>query len=77
MSIEHKISPCPFCGSDASVEEVPCYQGVQFSVGCNSDSEASCMGYQSFTVFNTRGDAIDAWNRRPAKRPKRRERGGK
>lgn len=35
------------------------------------------MGYQSFTVFNTRGDAIDAWNRRPAKRPKRRERGGK
>lgn len=65
MSIEDKILPCPFCGADASIEEIPCLEGVQFSVGCGSDSAADCMGYQSLTVFNTRGDAIRAWNRRP------------
>ena len=59
------ILPCPFCGAPASIEEIASYSGVQFSVGCDSASEAECMGYQSFTTFNTRKEAVMAWNRRP------------
>ncbi len=60
------IQPCPFCGASASIEEMPSgvTEGVLFSVGCDSEHEAECMGYQSLTAFNTRGEAITAWNRR-------------
>ncbi|PWU21865.1 MAG: hypothetical protein C5B50_00850 [Verrucomicrobia bacterium] len=58
------IFSCPFCGSSASIEEIT-YGGIPFfSVGCDSKSEDSCMGYQSLTVFNTRADAVKAWNKR-------------
>lgn len=63
-----QILPCPFCGASASVEEIPLDAlGVQFSVGCDSPSEDSCMGYQSFQQFNTRKAAIAAWNKRAPK----------
>lgn len=70
-----EILPCPFCGAPASVEECP--QGsttdtskVMFSVGCDSTDEAECMGYQSLQTFNTRKEAIIAWNKRaPIKDP--------
>lgn len=64
MSVEWTILPCPFCGAPASIEEITAYQGVMFSVGCDSTSEGECMGYQLFQTFNTRGDAITAWNKR-------------
>lgn len=35
-----------------------------FSVGCDSEFEALCYGYQSLTEFNTRKEAIEAWNKR-------------
>jgi Lar family restriction alleviation protein len=61
------LKPCPFCGASASVEEVDTglgHGGVSFSVGCDSKNEAACMGYQSYTIFSTRKEAIAAWNRR-------------
>ena len=60
------ILPCPFCGAPGVLEEVESHvKGeVVFSVGCNSQEEATCMGYQSLTTFARRGDAIDAWNKR-------------
>jgi Lar family restriction alleviation protein len=59
------IKPCPFCGAAASVEEIPsAVNGVRFSVGCDSTTEAACYGYQSFTEFNTAREAVEAWNRR-------------
>lgn len=64
---DDSILPCPFCGCTASVEEFASgllVAGVTFSVGCDSTSEADCMGYQSFTTFNTRKEAIEAWNKR-------------
>lgn len=65
MTPEEKISPCPFCGATAKIAEIPSsLDGVVFSVECDSDSEADCMGYQSFTVFNTRREAVVAWNKR-------------
>ena len=63
-----EIKPCPFCGASASVEETRAsglkVDGVMFSVGCDSETEATCMGYQSLTAFNTRREAIEAWNKR-------------
>lgn len=68
MKSAQEILPCPFCGASASIEEIPYGLRqdieVRFSVGCDSTSEAECMGYQSITVFNTRAEAIKAWNRR-------------
>ncbi len=62
------IDPCPFCGATASVEEIPAAVGpadaVRFTVGCDSQTEADCVGYQSLTTFDTRRAAIAAWNRR-------------
>lgn len=65
------VKPCPFCGSPATVEEIEAGasirpDAVRFSVGCNESGEEAdmCMGYQSLTSFNTRHEAVDAWNRR-------------
>jgi hypothetical protein len=63
-----EILPCPFCGGKAVIEEIENGVGltgsVCFSVGCNSQDEEACMGYQSLTTFSRRSDAIKAWNRR-------------
>jgi len=64
-----QILPCPFCGDPASVEEVEAKSSVgsavRFSVGCSEGDGADlCMGYQSLTTFNRRGEAIEAWNKR-------------
>jgi hypothetical protein len=40
------------------------YGGARFSVGCATEDEATCMGYQSLTSFARRGDAAKAWNTR-------------
>lgn len=65
-----KLLPCPFCGAEATIEEVENAVGrtgsVCFSVGCNSKDEDSCMGYQSLTTFSRRSEAIAAWNKRHA-----------
>lgn len=62
------LKPCPFCGSEAILEEVEAGIGrtdaVSFTVGCNSKEEESCMGYQSLQTFAMRGDAVKAWNKR-------------
>lgn len=69
MSGTSNILPCPFCGHSASLEDIEDLRGVRFSVGCDSTDEESCMGYQSLTTFNTRKQAIEAWNKRaPAAR---------
>lgn len=61
------LKPCPFCGGEAVLEEVSTETPTTFSVGCNSDTEPNCMGYQSLTTFARRCDAITAWNTRAEK----------
>jgi Restriction alleviation protein Lar len=63
------ILSCPFCGGPGVVEEVEeksSLSGIRFSVGCNSSTEADCMGYQSLTTFARRSEAVEAWNKRAA-----------
>jgi len=56
-----ELKPCPFCGRRASLEEThEINSPVMFSVGCLDES---CIGFPSVT-FQTRNDAIAAWNRR-------------
>ena len=63
-----KLKCCPFCGAEAVIEEVENAVGpigsVCFSVGCNSQDEEACMGYQNLTTFSRKSDAIKAWNKR-------------
>lgn len=58
---ETKLLPCPFCGAEASIEEVDAFGGVRKSAGCATES---CQGYQSHATFATRREAISAWNLR-------------
>ena len=62
----NELKPCPFCGGEAKVIEIPeelnwagCYV-----VGC--DDDLMCMGnINHFTmVFLTPETAAEAWNRR-------------
>ena len=56
-----ELKPCPFCGRKASVEKTHGITSpVTYSVGCLDES---CIGFPSVT-FQTRKDAIAAWNRR-------------
>lgn len=63
MSDELKLDPCPFCGGDATIEEVPTASGANWSVGCN-DEDGQCYGYQSLQTFARKCEAVAAWNRR-------------
>lgn len=60
------LLPCPFCGGEAVMEEIEekIFGTVRFSVGCATEDEATCMGYQSLTSFSRRCDAASAWNTR-------------
>ena len=64
------IAHCPFCGHDASVEEHPSIliDEVFYAVGCDNE-EIICPGYQSLTMYNTKREAIEAWNKRPSIEP--------
>jgi len=64
------LKSCPFCGGEAALESVEepvpsPYRGAgSWSVGCMTDEEGRCYGYQSLTTFARRSEAIAAWNRR-------------
>jgi hypothetical protein len=61
MTSEQKLLPCPFCGGVSTMEQT---EDNRWSVGCSDALGAECMGYQSLTTFDRRGDAETAWNRR-------------
>lgn len=58
------IKSCWSCGHSASVEEVNQSGGVSnYTVGCDNP-DILCMGQENGTVFATKREAIEAWNRR-------------
>lgn len=68
---EIALLPCPFCGGEASFEEIKRSPEVSnWTVGCderNDDDEILCYGYQSLTTFATKKEAAAAWNKRDAR----------
>jgi Lar family restriction alleviation protein len=55
------LKPCPFCGGEASVKQAPGISSpVMFTIGCLDES---CIGFPAIK-FQTRKDAVAAWNRR-------------
>lgn len=59
--MSEKLLNCPFCGGEASVEEVDHYGKTMFSCGCTTEN---CMGYQSMAVFNRKKEVVQYWNTR-------------
>ena len=67
--MNEKLKPCPFCGGEVYIAQIVprLYRPLRnhpFSVVCNS-----CDLYFGFDedyggVFETKADAIDAWNKR-------------
>lgn len=51
----HELNPCPFCGGAASFH---LYYGGRYRVHCNE------CGCHLEGLFDTKTEAIDAWNRR-------------
>lgn len=66
MSKADELKPCPFCGKEAWLGNLPMELergAVIYRVGC-SDSE--CIGYETMSMeFDSKDDALAAWNRRP------------
>lgn len=62
-----ELKPCPFCGKSATMEQDE--SNYRWSVGCNAADETACMGYQSFTTFARRSEAVKAWNTRATLSP--------
>ena len=54
MVEQQELKPCPFCGGEA--ETYPYYFN-EWYIGC---SECSC----DLGVFDTKEEAIEAWNKR-------------
>ena len=59
-----ELKDCPFCGCKASFHsDIPQFHGFGYGVGC---SNPACVAYSGYgmAVFDTREDAVCAWNMR-------------
>jgi hypothetical protein len=64
-SKELDLLPCPFCGGEASYEDIPLDHDVdehRWGVGCRAEE---CIGFQWMMTFARKRDAAAAWNKRP------------
>lgn len=58
-----KLDPCPFCGSEAILEEIDSRGKTDYYVRCSNTSE--CCIEQGYS-FNLE-EAVEAWNKRTYK----------
>lgn len=56
-----ELLACPFCGEDATFEEVDHEGKNWWSVGCRDED---CYGWQSMKCWARKTDAAKGWNRR-------------
>lgn len=62
---EHKLKPCPFCGSPAKLEELGDHHGPYFNLGCSNEKcPANNMFYTWTEEEGSVEDAVALWNRR-------------
>ena len=55
---DKRLLSCPFCGGEGEVHE---YNSFWYKVGCNNQK---CFLYITAQVFNSKEEAIEAWNTR-------------
>lgn len=58
-----KLKPCPFCGEDAKVYEIPSIfrNSPFFGILCGSDD---CIALTMSADYQTEQEAMKAWNKR-------------
>lgn len=59
-----KLKLCPFCGSEARIEEIRTFARIVYSVSCIDIDRTCPMYYLKTRYFGTKKQAIEAWNRR-------------
>ena len=65
-----ELLPCPFCGSEAEVEQIPGAIYDEFVAHCeNLKCIAFYIGYLDEGIYSTEEEAIVAWNTRKNKIP--------
>ncbi len=66
--MDDELKPCPFCGYDAKIGQVPIFDGHPdaggFFVQCMSENCHGCMGLLFACGEDPRPELIAAWNRR-------------
>ena len=60
-----ELKPCPFCGGEAEVEQIPSAVWDKFVAHCKSSKcIAFYIGYCDEGIYDTKTKAIEAWNGR-------------
>ena len=65
-----ELKPCPFCGGEADVSQLPENPGdlrsMMFVVGCDGVNGSLCPGckYKLSPFYTTKKLAIEMWNNR-------------
>ncbi|MHA2066226.1 MAG: Lar family restriction alleviation protein [Candidatus Thorarchaeota archaeon] len=62
MSKEPKLKPCPFCGSEGRIHRVLSFGTNAYYPRCRTED---CVGNNGWVSFETKAEAVKAWNRRP------------
>lgn len=61
-----ELKPCPFCGASARIRRIDICDApeiVRYSVGC-SELECIASSIMMGDMFETKDDAVSAWNKR-------------
>lgn len=70
--IKDGLRPCPFCGQPGVIEKIA--ETNQFYPRCTGGSDSFCLLTRrpdpKEDGFVKMSDAVEVWNRRPAKKPK-------
>lgn len=58
---KYRLKKCPFCGGTAFIKEE---QGHCFTVNCANDSGEICSVLPKTWTYDTKEEAVEAWNKR-------------
>ena len=59
----NELKPCPFCGASAYVRRTD-YPNGEVGYGIGGFHDDNCIMERSYPNFDTKKEAIEAWNRR-------------